>query len=91
MLGVCVCGKKFGKDIAGVSGCFHSPNLHMSLKVVLADSMMADVDASTMFVHRGACGDVFRGLVVREEVSRCVFIAIEFQDCLNKLACCMAS
>ena len=91
MLGVCVCGKKFGKDIAGVSGCFHSPNLHMSLKVVLADSMMADVDAPTMFVHRGACGNVFRSLVVRVEVSRCVFIAIEFQDCLNKLACCMAS
>ncbi len=53
--------------------------------------MMADVYAPTMFVHRGACGDVFRGLVVREEVSRYVFIAIEFQDCLNKLTRCVAS
>ena len=75
MLGVCVCGKKFGKDIAGVSCCFHSPNLHMPLNVVLADSMMADVYAPTMFVHGGACSDVFRGLVGCEEVSRCVFIA----------------
>ncbi len=91
MLCVCVSGKKFGKDIAGVSGCFHSPNLDMSLNVVLADSMMADVYAPTMFVHRGACGDVFRGLVVRKEVSRGVVIAIEFQYCLNKLTRCMAS
>ncbi len=79
MLYVCVCREKFCEDIAGVSGCFHSPNLHiMPLNVVLAYSMMADVDAPTMFVHSGACGDVFRGLVVREEVSRCVYIFVEF-------------
>ncbi len=86
-----MCGEKLGKDIAGVSCCFHSPNLHMSLNVVLADSMMADVYAPTMFVHSGACGNVFRGLIVREEVSRCVCIAIELQCCLNKLARCMTS
>jgi hypothetical protein len=50
----------------------------MSLNVVLTDSMMVGVDAPTMFIHSGSCGDVFRGLVVREEVSRCVDISIEF-------------
>jgi len=38
---------------------------------------MADVDAPTMFVHSGSGGDVFRGLVVREEVSGGGGVAVE--------------
>jgi hypothetical protein len=67
---VCGCGEKFGEYITGVAGRLYSPDLNMSLNVVLADSMMTDVDAPTMFVHSGLCGDVFRSLVICEEVSR---------------------
>ena len=88
---VCGCGEKFCEYITRVAGCLYSPDLNMSLNVVLADSMMTDVYAPTMFVHSGSCSDVFRGLVVREEVSCGVDIAVEFKDSLDEFACCMAS
>ena len=85
------CGEKFGEYVTGVAGGLYSPDLNMSLNVVLADSMMTDVDAPTMFIHSGSGSDVFRGLVVREEVSRCVDIAVELEYSLDEFACCMAS
>ncbi len=88
---MCGCGEKFGEYITGISSCLYSPDLNMSLNVVLADSMMTDVDTPTMFIHSRSCSDVFRGLVVREEVSRCVYIAVELEYSLDKLARGMAS
>ncbi len=88
---VCGCGEKFGEYITGIASCLDSPDLNMSLNVVLADSIMTDVDAPTMFIHSGSCSDVFRGLVVRKEVSRCVYIAVELEYSLNEFARCMAS
>ncbi len=73
--GTCVfhmgwCREKFCEDIAGVFGCFNSFDLHFSRDIVLSDSMVAGVDAPTMFIHSGLRRDVFSSLVVGEEV-RC--------------------
>ena len=62
------CGKKFSYDIAGVFGCFNSFDLYFSRDIVLSDGVVADVDATTMFIHSRLRRDVFSSLVVSEEV-----------------------
>ena len=71
--GTCVfhvgwCREKFCEDIAGVFCRFNSSDLYVSLEIVLSDSVVADVDAPTMFIHSWLCRDVFSSLVVGEEV-----------------------
>ncbi len=53
--------------------------------------MVADVDASTVLVHRWLSGDVFCSLVVGIEVIFIVCIAVEFEDSFDEFACCVSS
>ena len=53
--------------------------------------MVADVDASTVFVHRWLGGDVFCSLVVGVEVICIACIAVEFEDRFYEFACCVSS
>ena len=41
--------------------------------------MVSDIDTPTMLVHCGTGCNVLGSLVVREEVSRCVDIAVELE------------
>ncbi len=54
----------FGEDITRVGVCSYSPNVYFACQVILVDSMMSDVDASTVLVHRRLGCNVFGGLVV---------------------------
>ncbi len=72
------CREKFCQDIAGVFGRFNSSDLHFALDVVLSDSVVADIDAPTMFIHSRFRCDVFGSLVVGEEVRCRCLVAIEF-------------
>ncbi len=71
--GTCVFNMSWGReklceDIAGVIGCFNSSDVYVSREIVLSDSMVADVDAPTMFIHSWLRRDVFSILIVGEEV-----------------------
>ncbi len=74
-----VCGgrEKLGEDITRVLICSNSHDHHFSFKVILTNSVVADVDAATVFVHRGLGRDVFRCLVVSVQVEWPVFVSVE--------------
>ena len=91
MFHVCWCREKFCEDIAGVFCGFNSSDLHVAFDIVLSDSVVADVDAPTMFIHSRFCRDVFSGLVVGEEVRCRCLVAIELQYCCHELTCRVSS
>jgi hypothetical protein len=74
---VCGCGEEFCEDITGVACGFNSPDVYFSVDIVLADSMVADVNTPAMFIHSRPSRNVFGCLVIREEVSCSRCIAIE--------------
>ncbi len=75
----CVCrGRQvFGEDVAWVSICSYSPDVNIPLQIVLAHSVMTDVNASGMLVHVGLGGNVFGRLIVGEEVSFDVNVSVK--------------
>ena len=75
---VCWGREVFGEDITGVAGGFNSPDVYFSVDIVLADSMVADVNTPAMFIHSRPSRNVFGCLVIRKEVScsRCVAIEL---------------
>ncbi len=89
----CVCrGRQvFGEDVAWVSICSYSPDVNIPLQIVLAHSVMTDVNASGMRIHVGLGRDVLSQLIISVEVSFHVDMPVKLHNRFKEFTCGMSS